>query len=111
MQTKTRQAVFVAAVMAALIFIVQHLRRRPDDVWHGPSRSELARKEVLEECTNKVVGLNRIIALNLDDHGSNVSQWRAEATLEYVNSIGGVQRTNLNFRFEGFGSGIICLQD
>jgi hypothetical protein len=108
---KTRTAVLIIITLAAAIYIVQHLHRPKDDAWHGPSRNDLARKEVLEACTNKVVGLNRIIALNFDDQSANVSQWHAAATLEYVNALGGVQRTNLNFRFEGFGSGIICLQD
>jgi len=107
---KLRAIVFTIITVAACVFIANHLRRPNDDAWHGPNRHDQARQEVLEECTNRVAGLNRIIALNFDDQSTNVSEWSASATVEYMNVVGGIQRTNLSFRFEGFGSGIICLQ-
>ena len=50
--------------------------------------------------TNQVVGLNRIISTEIEDEDGSIAKWRADATVEYVNSVGGIDRTNLPFRFQ-----------
>lgn len=51
--------------------------------------------------TNDVVGYTRTI--KLDDFiftGTPVSNWWASATVEFVNQVGGVERTTLYYRFK-----------
>lgn len=55
--------------------------------------------EMLKECTNVIVGLNRIIRSSVTATDENPYRWTGEATLEFVNRVGGVERTNLFFRF------------
>ena len=55
--------------------------------------------EMLKECTNVIVGLSRIIhqsVLNADD---NPQQWSGAITAEYINHMGGIERTNVPFKF------------
>jgi hypothetical protein len=51
-------------------------------------------------CTNEVTGLRGIINLDTDTTDNNFTKWTATATVEYINQIGGVDRTNLAFRFD-----------
>jgi hypothetical protein len=58
-----------------------------------------AEGEMLKECTNLVVGLTRIIrtaVVNVDD---NPYKWAGDITAEYINRIGGIERTNVSFKF------------
>jgi len=52
------------------------------------------------ECTNEVTGLRGIISLDVDASDQNFMHWTATATVEYINHIGGVDRTNLSLRFD-----------
>lgn len=58
-----------------------------------------AEGEMLKECTNIIVGLTRIIHSSVVDADDNPYQWGGDATLEYVNRVGGIERTNLFFKF------------
>jgi hypothetical protein len=67
-----------------------------------------ARQAMMEECTNEVIGLNKIIKVDFMNFPSDIHDWRGEVTAEFVNDQdGGVERTNLSFRFAlhqfGFG--------
>lgn len=58
-----------------------------------------AKTSMLEDCTNVVVGLRLVVGSRVDDLADNPAQWSGEATVDYVNRAGGVERTNLVFRF------------
>jgi hypothetical protein len=63
-----------------------------------------AQATLAEECTNAVVGLNRIIHRNLFVNDPDPNKWSADITAEYVNHIGGIDRTNLPFAFWAYDS-------
>lgn len=58
-----------------------------------------AEGEMLKECTNVVVGLTRIIRSSVWDADDNPYKWAGDITAEYVNRVGGVERTNIFFKF------------
>jgi len=58
-----------------------------------------AEGEMLKECTNIIVGLTRIIHSYVVDANDNPYQWGGDVTVEYVNRVGGIERTNLFFKF------------
>jgi hypothetical protein len=58
-----------------------------------------AEQSAREACTNEVVGLRQIIYLHEDTTDDNFMKWTASATVEFINSVGGVERTNLDFKF------------
>ncbi len=55
--------------------------------------------EMLKECTNVIVGLTRIIHCSVANADDNFYKWTGEATLEFINRVGGIERTNLFFKF------------
>ena len=55
--------------------------------------------EMLRECTNVIVGLWRIVHKSVLDADDNPQQWSGTITAEYVNHMGGIERTNVQFRF------------
>jgi hypothetical protein len=55
--------------------------------------------EMLKECTNVVVGLNRIIRSSIINADDNSYKWAGDMTVEFVNRVGGVERTNVFFKF------------
>jgi hypothetical protein len=54
---------------------------------------------ILPKCTNAIVGLNRIISQDLSLHDADPNKWTANITAEFVNHIGGIDRTNLPIVF------------
>jgi hypothetical protein len=58
-----------------------------------------AEGEMLKECTNVVVGLTRIIRTSVANTDDNPYRWTGEITSEYVNRVGGIERTNVLFKF------------
>jgi hypothetical protein len=62
------------------------------------------------ECSNVVIGLKRIVDFNIDDVENNTALWKATATCEFINKIGGYERTNLSFRFLD-GHPVMCKED
>jgi hypothetical protein len=55
------------------------------------------------ECTNEVTGLRNIITLAVETSDDNFRNWSATALVEYINQIGGVDRTNLVLQFNPAG--------
>lgn len=55
--------------------------------------------EMLKECTNVVVGLSRIIRSSVWNADDNPYKWAGDVTAEYVNHVGGIERTNVFFKF------------
>jgi len=73
---------------------------RPETEWQQKRRFQSeAETEMFKECTNVVVGLTRIIHSSVLDADDNPQQWTGAITAEFVNRLGGVERTNLLFRF------------
>ena len=58
-----------------------------------------AELEMLKESTNVVVGLNRIIRVSVANGDDNPYKWAGEVVAEFINRVGGVERTNLYFKF------------
>ena len=67
-----------------------------------------AEQLVREACTNEVVGLRQIIKLRADTYDDNFMKWKASATVEFINHVGGVDRTNLVFEFHAISGMLIC---
>jgi hypothetical protein len=111
-------AVIGIVLVLALRFLIHH--------GAAPAESpadELARfrrdahTDLLAQCTNQIVGLSRIIKMEFDDSDKQPSNWTAVASAEFVNRIGGVERTNLPFVFEkrsspaGGQTYVLCIPD
>jgi hypothetical protein len=62
---------------------------------------------VLEACTNEIPGLKQIIHLNVYDGDPLTTRWTADATVDYINHLGGVDRTNLQFKFDQYNAGLL----
>src|ERR1035437_1945985 len=62
-------------------------------------------------CTNDVTGLRQIISVDASIDDENFVKWKASATVEFINHIGGVDRTNLYYRFNNFQGHLSCLHD
>ena len=56
-------------------------------------------------CTNEVTGLRNIINLEVETSDQNFMNWSASATVEYINALGGVDRTNIELKFDPGYSG------
>jgi hypothetical protein len=46
------------------------------------------------------IGLQRVISCTIDDSDEDANQWTAVAVVDFVNHMGGVDRTNLFYEFE-----------
>jgi hypothetical protein len=115
MKTFTKLAkVVVAAILVLLIWItvsglvrMQSERAREDAKWQPEDRSKLltrlragADAVVREYCSNTVVGITRIVRTDLDTLEDNPAKWSGNAVAEFINRVGGVERTNLPFVFK-----------
>jgi hypothetical protein len=58
-----------------------------------------AEAEMLKEATNVIVGLTRIIHSSMMTVVDNPYKWTGELTAEFVNRVGGIERTNVYFKF------------
>jgi hypothetical protein len=75
---------------------------RPESDWQLKTRLQgEAETEMLKETTNVIVGLNRIIrsSINNNNADDNPYRWSGEVTAEFVNKVGGIERTNVYFKF------------
>ncbi|MDB6109176.1 MAG: hypothetical protein JWR69_926 [Pedosphaera sp.] len=76
---------------------------------------EEAESKMLQELTNTVTGFKFLVSHYVSSTNANPSEWTGNATAEFVNTVGGVERTNLPFifsqiTFEGTNH-MICLLD
>lgn len=68
--------------------------------WLANSNREAeALAKMMPEITNSVIGLRTIIDYGVSAPDDNVSNWSGVAEVEYINHLGGVDRTNLSFCF------------
>jgi hypothetical protein len=70
-----------------------------------------ANEEMLNYCTNNIIGLNHYISIDLrhfiigpkneilEGDSNDPHNWEGKIVAEYVNHVGGIDRTNLTFRF------------
>jgi hypothetical protein len=80
----------------------------------GPRTARLraAAPDALKKaCLETVTGFTRIIDPCLSDYDDNPDKWTADATLEFVNTRGGVERTNLAFVFVVLSGELYCHPD
>jgi hypothetical protein len=56
-----------------------------------------ADEALLAACTNYTVGLRSILYQRVETYDNNFMKWTAKATVEFINPVGGVERTNLDF--------------
>ncbi len=54
---------------------------------------------VQRELTNDVVGFSRMVKVDMAKFHGGPTNWLANATVDYVNRSGGIERTNLFYRF------------
>jgi len=69
-----------------------------------------AEQSVRVACTNDVVGLRQVMQTDLSTYQDNYKNWRASATVEFFNKMGGVERTNLDFRFDMILDDLYCIR-
>ena len=108
---------FILAVFALGLFALvgkiyydrQHIDSAPGDNEKYPHK--LARYRtgadaaLAAECTNVVVGLRLILNQRTETFDDNFTKWVGTATVEFINALGGMERTNLEFRFDPGYSG------
>jgi hypothetical protein len=58
-----------------------------------------ARGAVLTAVSNDAIGLSRVIDCNISDYDDDVRKWKAVVTFEFVNRVGGIERTNYPYKF------------
>jgi hypothetical protein len=76
------------------------------DRWQSESEPAL-----LERCTNDLVGFHRITDKVILDFDRNPAKWTATVTAEYVNHLGGIDQTNLPYKFSLRDGHITCAYD
>jgi hypothetical protein len=73
---------------------------KPESDWQLKSRLQgEAETEMLKETTNVIVGLTRIIHSSVATVNDNPYKWTGDVTAEFVNRVGGIERTNVFFKF------------
>jgi len=58
-----------------------------------------AELEMLKEATNAVIGLTRIIHSSVVNADDTPYKWNGDVTAEFVTRVGGIERTNVFFKF------------
>lgn len=60
---------------------------------------------LLAACTNAITGLRFVVKSRCVTYDDNFMKWTASATVEYINEVGGVQRREIQFKFDPSFSG------
>jgi hypothetical protein len=60
---------------------------------------EEAQQAIQKCCSNDVVGITRIVNTQVIDLEDHPDKWTGEASVEFINRVGGVERTNFPVRF------------
>ena len=84
------------------------------DSMTSPQRMEFLRSQaeaaIKTECTNLVPGIRNFVNLQSNVLDNSLARWSGSATLDYINPVGGVERTNLQFVFKSSSTGrLYCL--
>ena len=101
--------VFLVIAVGILLAVVL-TKKSPKETEHARYNRE-AKEVMLAYCTNSLVGLNRFISIDLrhftvgpkgemlEADIDDPHNWEGKVVAEYVNHMGGIDRTNFLFRF------------
>jgi len=67
--------------------------------------------EMLTTCSNEVIGFQRLVEFHIFTSDHIITNWQGDVTADFVNGIGGVNRTNILYRFGAAGGHIYAIQD
>jgi len=70
-----------------------------------------AEAAVVTTCSKDITGFRRMVGTTVRDYSDKINEWSATATVEYINTVGGVERTNLDLKFTSFSGHITALID
>lgn len=93
---------WVALIIVLLVGLFIRSRILPADESAAQERRRLAveaEADFYTALTNDIVGLHRVIRSQTSLYDQDIKAWRAEATVEFINAVGGVQRTNVHYVF------------
>lgn len=93
---------WITLIIVLLIGLFIRSRILPADESAAQERRRLAVEaegDFHTALTNDIVGLHRVIRAQTSLYDQDIKAWRAEATVEYVNVVGGIQRTNVHYAF------------
>lgn len=120
---KVARTIFGIAILAGLIALgvwiwsskIRQLNEA--DIKDGPGYSDkltLWRSQaellMLGRSSNDVAGFNRLVNSHVDTSGGNVNSWSGEVTADYINHVGGIDRTNLHYAFDSVMGDLSCSQ-
>jgi hypothetical protein len=73
---------------------------------------EMAQQAMLSECSN-LVGFHRVLegASILSNRSDDPTNWDGWAQAEIVNKVGGIERTNLRFKFSVYSDKVLALPE
>jgi len=86
-------------IMALLALWALNQPRPPAEYERRERQRELARMDFERSYTNAVIGYRRTLNTFIFDSEDHYSKWEANAEVEFINARGGVERTNVWFRF------------
>lgn len=66
---------------------------------------------MLKQSSNDVPGFSRLIDSHVDTSGDNLKSWSGEVTADFVNHIGGIDRTNIHYAFNSLDGDLDCSQN
>ena len=67
--------------------------------------------EMLKSCTNDVVGFTRVISFTVNDWDEELTNWNGLVTAEHVNTVGGVERSDIYYLFRPVFGTLTAQQD
>lgn len=123
MKSLYQKLLWVGLVVVLVVIGYQWQHRRdplPRQSWEeAPETSEQklvrwqneAAFEMLKDCTNRITGLAKIIRVGVDDARQPTVNWKGGIIAEYVNHVGGVDRTNLYYTFAFISGHVSCYAD
>ncbi len=109
-----RKAVSLIALFAIVAFVIYQWQKSEQESQRSqkeleaivnptpPTRETLqtnALNKMLEDCSNNVVGLQRIVKSYVEPQGSP-SNWFGMATVEFINKVGGYERVDKWYDFD-----------
>jgi hypothetical protein len=66
-----------------------------------------AQADMLAQASNDVPGFTKLIDSSVDTSG-DFKTWTGEVTADYVNHVGGIDRTNLHYVFTSLQGDLFC---
>lgn len=109
--TVARGIIGLAVVLIALFLVDYRVRQDENPAADKPEtdsqrwrrQQQQGEAAFAKSITNDVVGYSRTIETYRDISNDDVGKWWGHATVEYLNPMGGIQRTNLYWKFSTAG--------